>query len=39
MTNAETAEREADQALTQARNKVKEAKQHVEILEREALEE
>jgi len=35
--NAEAAEREADQALIQARNKVREARQHVEILEREAL--
>ncbi|KAF9452777.1 hypothetical protein P691DRAFT_660224 [Macrolepiota fuliginosa MF-IS2] len=38
VTDAEGAEREADQALTQARNKVKEARQHVEALEREALE-
>jgi hypothetical protein len=39
VTDAEAAEREADQILTEARNKVKEAKRHVEILEREALEE
>lgn len=38
VTDAEAAEREADQALVQARNKVKEAKRHVEVLEREALE-
>ncbi|KXN90960.1 hypothetical protein AN958_03027 [Leucoagaricus sp. SymC.cos] len=38
VTDAEAAEREADQALFQARNKVKEAKRHVEMLEREALE-
>lgn len=39
VTDAEAAEREADRALTQAREKVKEAKRHVEVLEREALDE
>lgn len=36
---AEEAEREADRALIQARGMVKEAREHVKILEREAIEE
>ena len=37
--SAEAAEREADRALVQARLAVKEAREHVKALEREAAEE
>jgi hypothetical protein len=37
--SAETAEREADRALIQARAAVQEARNHVKVLEREAEEE
>ncbi|KAJ7680777.1 hypothetical protein DFH06DRAFT_1164168 [Mycena polygramma] len=39
VTHAERAEAEADRALLQARNMVREAKEHVQFLEREAAEE
>ena len=39
VTNAETVEKEADHALSTARGMVKEAREHVKILEREASEE
>lgn len=39
VTNAEAAEKDADRALLQAREMVKEAREHVKILEREAIEE
>lgn len=39
VTNAEAAEADADRALLQAREMVKEAREHVKILEREAIEE
>ncbi|GLB37786.1 hypothetical protein LshimejAT787_0408370 [Lyophyllum shimeji] len=38
VTDAEEAEKEADRALSQARNMVKEARGHVKILEQEAME-
>jgi len=37
VTDAEEAERQADRALIEARGMVKEAREHVKILEREAL--
>jgi len=39
VSDAEAFEREADRALMQARGAVREAREHVRILEREALEE
>lgn len=39
VTDAENAEKEADRALNEARQRVRLARQHVESLEREALEE
>lgn len=37
--SAENAEREADRALVQARAAVREAREHIKLLEREAAEE
>lgn len=39
VTDAEGAEKDADRALIQARSMVREAREHVDILEREAREE
>ena len=39
VSDAEASEREADRALGQARAAVREAREHVKMLEREALEE
>jgi len=39
ITDAETAEKDADRALVEARNRVRLAREHCQMLEREALEE